>query len=412
MKESEQIDKLGRSAGSTIQGYRYQFDLTILQILNTKSGAVVVEGLEDFDIHTKDVHSANQVKYLEKGHYSTPKTLREPILLMLDAFNNGFDYNFILHVYFGDGSKPPSAFTVDNLRTCLTEHKKKPTPKIIFHYEKYPDKVLEEFVKRLSIRSGLARDEQQKQVTAVLAHALRCPIEDVDELHYGNALKFVEDLATEKTAHDRKVTRATFLSEINKRQSLYTRWHKEVVGQDRYVSTLTSRIKSSGSLRANRTKAVQISLYDADQKTFNDTVEMIEILGNSSYGVGRLTSTKPWTVIVDASNEQVVKLKIAMLKNGIVFQDGYEELEFQKDIFSQLPVFNTKGSSIIKTSYNIRIMNMSSAQSYIDAGYQFDIVMVTNEMHASLIKKGSKNDPVYIYGLEQEYINRILKELK
>lgn len=54
-----------RSATNTIKGYFYQFDNTILEILNKSddSAHIVIEGVEDIDVETEYEKLAIQCKY-------------------------------------------------------------------------------------------------------------------------------------------------------------------------------------------------------------------------------------------------------------------------------------------------------------------------------------------------------------
>jgi hypothetical protein len=125
-----------RSAGASIQGYCYQFDQTILTILSSSAtSSVTVEGLEDIDVLTEGREVAIQVKYLASARYTSPAVLRKPVKLMLEAFAAGKDWNFILHVYFGDGSTAPKSLTLEELKECLTEHKRSPQSIVLRHYE-------------------------------------------------------------------------------------------------------------------------------------------------------------------------------------------------------------------------------------------------------------------------------------
>jgi hypothetical protein len=60
-----------RSADSTIKGYFYQFDFTILQILNASDNdEITVEGIEDVDISNINETIAIQCKYYESTEYN------------------------------------------------------------------------------------------------------------------------------------------------------------------------------------------------------------------------------------------------------------------------------------------------------------------------------------------------------
>ncbi|WP_257219545.1 MULTISPECIES: hypothetical protein [unclassified Acinetobacter] len=73
-----------RQAIDTIRGYLYQFDNTILQILNheDENASFTVEGIEDIDIEQIGCETvAIQCKYYEKSDF-TPSKIKEAIVWM------------------------------------------------------------------------------------------------------------------------------------------------------------------------------------------------------------------------------------------------------------------------------------------------------------------------------------------
>ena len=77
-----------RAAVDTIRGYLYQFDHSILQLLNlaNNSDTITVEGIEDIDISSATEETAIQCKYYSKSEYNH-SVIAEPIRLMLTHFS-------------------------------------------------------------------------------------------------------------------------------------------------------------------------------------------------------------------------------------------------------------------------------------------------------------------------------------
>ena len=76
-----------RAADATIKGYYYQFDTSILKLIElaTDADSIVVEGIEDIDVNTATDLNTIQCKYLSKPKFIN-SAVREPITLMLDHF--------------------------------------------------------------------------------------------------------------------------------------------------------------------------------------------------------------------------------------------------------------------------------------------------------------------------------------
>ena len=96
-----------RQADSTIRGYLYQFNKSILEILNLTDGnSLVLEGIiEDIDILSPASTTTIQCKYHEDKKY-TISSVAVPIIEMLCNYCEtsyvGKDIHYILYAFFAD----------------------------------------------------------------------------------------------------------------------------------------------------------------------------------------------------------------------------------------------------------------------------------------------------------------------
>lgn len=76
-----------RSAVDTIRGYFYQFDLSILSVLQLTSpdDSVEIECTEDIDIRTATEVTATQCKYYAKTEYN-PSVVKDAVKHMVSHF--------------------------------------------------------------------------------------------------------------------------------------------------------------------------------------------------------------------------------------------------------------------------------------------------------------------------------------
>lgn len=396
-----------RSAHASIRGYCYQFDRTILEILATDAGTdVLIEGLEDVDLLGASRNTAVQVKYWASKKYSTPRSIHEPVELMLDAYSKGTDHDFILHVHFGQESYPPETLTLDELRACLTRRTTKGGVQIHRDYEKYPEKTLIGFTTRLRIRSGDDFETQNSSAKKHLARHLGVSELDVNDLHYAAALAHIQFLAMNPDVDNRKINRTDFLARINNRQALYTRWHTETVGADRYATGLARRLRQLKVLTPSKAKAVVISIGQ-------DEVEAQALayrLAVSEYGPGKMHTTKPWTLVIDGTDDQVRRVKLAVLKHGVGINDGYETIGFQTAAFAAAPVINRRGGGdVIKlASYSLRIISMASFREFIKEGNDFGVILALQGLDDELCRAGSSDPPIFYQGLSVEHIHKVI----
>ncbi|MEE2039732.1 hypothetical protein Q8791_21155 [Nocardiopsis sp. CT-R113] len=394
-----------RSASSTIAGYRYQFDLTILEILSADSSEILtIEGVEDVDKSGFGGSSLVQCKYLSSQKYSLAG-LRSSLIPMLDSFERGLRSNYIVHAHFGkETSQVPRSLTVDELKTSLTEHQKK-TGNTILHFGKYKNSTLEDFVKFLSIKGGKSMEEQKKEVLTGLTSAMECSREEAVGLHYGNALTFVAEKACQKDVSSRRVTREQLLNHLNRKPLLYTIWHREVTSIENFVKATARRLRATRLLLPKKNRVLYLEEpLTASQDSFLDTAGLITFLALDDYGEGQLYTARPWTVVVRSSSHWYMNLKRDLLGKGVAYYDGYEDVLFNPQLFHRMPVqvrFK-RGDAIEKTSYDIRLVNEESFGKYLKEGFEVDTILST--VQAVDMVPNSDATMVHIPGLDAEKI--------
>jgi hypothetical protein len=282
---------------------------------------------------------------------------------MLTAFNAGSKWDYRLYVHFNDKSvEPPWQLSVDALKYCLTEHKRKPVRETILHYDGIDDDVLADFASRFTIKIGPSFEEQRRVVYRELTKALRGSARDAEEVHYGNALAHIIDLSVRPAEEDRRTSRSSFLAQVNKRPVLYNRWHRELVGEEKFLRSAEAMLKRSKALTPLTRRGLVVSVHDP-ACGIEQLVSLVEFLTTNGFGTGRLTNAVPWTILFDAANDDIAAVKEGLAKAGVKFNDGYEDYYFNTAIFDQPPVINTRARSSIveRSSYSVRVL---SAQTF------------------------------------------------
>ncbi|GAA4096571.1 hypothetical protein [Actinomadura miaoliensis] len=350
-----------RVAGPTIKGYAYQFDQTIIAILDaeTTNGTVVIEGCEDIDIHTDGGIEAVQCKYHEERSFSLVG-LRKVLLPMLHSLTEGKDYDYRLYAHYSDNVDVPHRLNVEQIKQALTEKKRNP-PEVVRHFLQFTPEILEKFSQQFSINCGPSFEEQRRALISALAKRFRGTLDDARDLYYGNALSLVMELAIAKDPKDRIVSPRSFLDQINKRDPLFSRWQEEILGRAQVLQAIKKKLKATAALKTTKWRALALSASSFD---VNELSEMAYFLATEQFGQGYLANAQPWTLIIDGSSQQVEAVKTALIEENIWFNDGYEHLVFNPAIFNQRPVINLdpkRRDHIGLHSYGIRVI---SAETY------------------------------------------------
>ncbi|MDB2153823.1 ATP-binding protein [Clostridium butyricum] len=224
----------GRAADSTISGYLYQFDKSIIEIMNlADDDSVVVEGIEDIDIENENELSKSiQVKYYEESEYSNSKiseAIRYLFFNFVDYLNGKSEkrkYYIYGHYQSGTdalnvneeyiiqetrGIKP-----IDIVKNSFLTYKPKEEPvhkyyeDEVIEYENengdiekraITDEELEEFISLLKVNiNAKSIDEQYEELLKLLEEKIdNCSCRnDAEEFYYNNALKVVFKLSQEK----------------------------------------------------------------------------------------------------------------------------------------------------------------------------------------------------------------------
>ncbi len=202
-----------RSAVDTIRGYFYQFDLTILSILNLTSldESVEIECTEDIDIRTASEVTATQCKYYAKTEYNH-SVIKDAIKHMLSHFKETLAgtkpkifYSIYGH-YASGQEKLDEEIDIDFLKTHFLTYTKE---KVTYHHHQdlqLTDADLEEFLKRLTINiRAVEFDTQFREVIDILQTIFNAKPFSAEYFYYNNSLAVIRELSTEAAQKNRSM---------------------------------------------------------------------------------------------------------------------------------------------------------------------------------------------------------------
>lgn len=248
-----------REATDTITGYFYQFDKTILEILSQSDckNLVVVEGIEDIDINTKDEIKAIQCKYYSKTKYSN-SVIKKPIILMLRHFSENYPSNIKYHIYghYKSGQEKYSKLSIESLKNNFltytkTEKDKKGERIKVTHrvYEELglDDNNLLSFLSLLSIDvHAPSIEDQYKKIIINLEKNLNVSHLEAEDYHYNSALKLIKNLSIQQSRDERSITKEEFIRKIKDKDKLFDSWFIARKGRNNYISMIKREKLSIG----------------------------------------------------------------------------------------------------------------------------------------------------------------------
>jgi hypothetical protein len=362
-----------RSAEATIKGYYYQFDTSILKLLelNNDADSITVEGIEDIDINTATDAETIQCKYLSKPKFIN-SSVREPIILMLDHCIKPTTPNhliFALYAHFND--EPPGEHTIDldKIKTILnyTENGMKKC-----HYldNSITDNQLNNFLTRFKLIFGQEFKNQQLQVMQKLKTKFSCTDFEADTHFYNNALRIILDKAIIPDATQRQITKSQFLTAIDCRKKLFNIWYIKLRSKKEYLKSVKVNLRASKALLPSRSKYLFIGSdilnNNNSELPFNSFIQ--NIIDKYYKLNSALRNAKPVTLIIDCDKDTLLGFKKGLINNNIPFNDGYEEIEFNTDFFNSEPIINTtrNNTKIQRSSFLVKIISLETFRNNIN----------------------------------------------
>ena len=354
-----------RSAISTIKGYFYQFDKSILEILeqSNETDMVTIEGIEDIDIENSDERNFIQCKYYEKTDFDN-SIIRKPIQLMfrhyLENRTEPKDKNFTyrLYGYYNKGHEKLLELTTENLKIYFLDFSKygvidesgnsnyqikNKKGEVIFE-ETVEDDDIEDFKNHLFI--DIKADSYENQIEKIkskIQNDLSDYSEEDIELIYFNALKIIKDLACEHNIEKRQISKKEFWDRIKTKNYYFERWMSELLEWKNYKKIIHKKYFPRVS---NLSPAHRFFLLDCQGESVNNAKNVISEISRK---YSRLTHQfSPYVYLYNTLNvDFVTELKGKLYEDGYFFKDGFpfknskfrfQEMLIKPDKFNKISV--------------------------------------------------------------------------
>jgi hypothetical protein len=322
-----------RSAVSTIAGYFYQFDRSILSILGLSNAndSVAIECIEDIDVHTATETTAVQCKYYEKSEYNH-SVIKPAIMFMLTHYKAGLTagrpaIQYHLSGHFASGQdKLVLPFDISFLKNnFLTTASKDKTVKK--HEElDVSDAELEDFLKRLSIDVNAAKfDDQFKTIIDGLVKQFECSSFAAEFFYYNSALRVIKELAIEPDEALRATTRTAFIKRIDTSSYLFDEWFIAKLGAAKYYRGLRNEFFAAG---VNVSPADRLFIIHPAGDTYsrNAVKTLLKTISRKYSKLSKRDSKpfSPYVLLVGIDDRELAGLKQELHNEGVRFVDGYD----------------------------------------------------------------------------------------
>ncbi len=342
-----------RVANYTIQGFLYQFNKTLLVILDSTDDAeITVEGLiEDIDIKEPLATTAIQCKYHESQTVFSLSLIYKPILQMMDHFhrNQTANVNYRLFAHFPnvDISSPPQ-ITEAQLNEILNTTNK--------DFAAYTTALkgnidISLFHQRFSIDFGTSLDDIETEINKKLT-AIGFQAEDLPYIIYPNAIHIIAQLSIEPDATERITTKTSLLGSLHTiKKTTISRW--------------TLALKTAKQILEARKKQLQPNLAkNARKRSFliSETVAsdfhsgiVVFITDYLDKYHSKVAHTETPLFCFDCATATLDDIRERIYQKGIRYNDGYIGARFDADHLARAPIVSSNRAKS-EREFSIRLM--------------------------------------------------------
>ncbi|ELX4137046.1 hypothetical protein V6450_000912 [Vibrio vulnificus] len=366
-----------RSAVDTIRGYFYQFDLSILSILELDAldDSVEIECIEDIDIRKATEVTAIQCKYYAKTEYNH-SVIKDAIKHMLSHFKESLlgtkpEVSYVIKGHYASGQeKLDGGVDVNFIKEHFLTYSKGKGSSKVTHYHHIDlglsDDDLSNFLGRLTIDVRAKEfDEQYREVLEAIKNSVGGTPFSAEYFYYNNALALIRELSIQSDPKDRTISKKEFLARINTSTVLFNEWFIEKKGKKAHLATLRKEYFSE----LNVSPYERLFLVEIDPKNYvRSELKNTIFLLNKKWA--KLSAREPspfcpYIYIHGLSSDELVALKTELHLENFKIIDGHD---FQGASFNHSSIMQnaTHGNGI-----KIKVLNtLPNVEETVNAIYK------------------------------------------
>ncbi|MBI4977320.1 MAG: hypothetical protein HZC28_07560 [Spirochaetes bacterium] len=379
-----------------IKGFAFQFDKTILELLNSsdENKDLYFEKIQDIS----DDDYVIQVKYKETQDYSDNK-IKEPVIQLIEEFKQ--DQSKIYNLYCHFNNESSRIETIDNAKLdsilSLSTGKSKDALKLNKRINAIDTNVRSSFIAKFKLIFATTYDNQFQQILIKLkTYSFVGEGDDVAIFYYSNMVDYLKRIIINNTdPKKRKCTKKQLLNFIKTGKKLiFNTSFKEYKGEQAFLSFIKSKFVKA---RKNQNNLINLGDLQIDS-SISLTKLIIDI--TERYFKKSTFDIEPLTFVI--TDNEVNNIKKDLINNEILFNDGYETIQFSEKLFLS-PAIKTKkiigqkaSDSLNEISYKFRILSKSNFDIITNhvqyqMAYYFDSEIIDKICPCSFLKIDNLN---------------------
>lgn len=373
---------MSRTADYTIQGFLYQFNKTLLEILKApEDNSVTVEGvIEDIDILAPSETTAIQCKYHETQQSFSLSLLYEPLLQMMVHFKNNPDakITYILYGYFPNKS-PRDKYPLkeEDLGQIISTKNQK--------YKKYVSALQdgfneEAFLSTVSIEFGKPMETLIKDVQATLVDA-GISIDDVEQIAYPNAINEIATISCRHDAAERNVRKGDLIAKLNKiKTTAISRWTLALKTRKKLLTARKKQLKPHLDINA-RDRHFIISQTSLEDFNSNIVLFITDYLNKYHFKPAHIRTP---LFCLDCPNNVFSDIRFRLHQKGIIVEDGMIGDFFDEQRFFRDPMTRKRPRQDIEREFHIRLIRYADHSGVLKQKKGDDLFIISNKDYEDL----------------------------
>jgi hypothetical protein len=372
-----------RVADSTIKGFLYQFNKTLIEILDSEQDKeITIEGvIEDIDIKSDSGETtAIQCKYHESVANFTTSLIYKPLLQMAESYSKqsapkNIGYKIFVHI--------PSE--VESIRKISTTEIDAALATQDLNHVKIVQRIVQpfssaDFAAMVDLEFGPSLDTIEDNVKDKL-ELLNIKSSDTPCILYPNALSLIAKKSSLSDEANRKITKLELIRYLlGITNTVITKWTLALKNKKEILQTMRKQLKSN--LNTNS----QNRYFYFEQNSISDfSNNIVTFISNfvSIYHC-KPTHIKPPLFAIDCNREVIQDIQYRLHTKGIKSNTGLIGNNFIPEVFYKEPILKKANNKIEEREFHVRLLAFNDYPEGLGYKKGDEFFFICNEIPVSI----------------------------
>ncbi len=287
-----------------IKGFTYQFDKSLLEILNNQTQDVELEQIQDIGLNNFYI----QVKYKETQNYADSK-IKPAVLQLLKCFLDDKNRKFKLYCYFKDKSSQTITLTETQLDQILGSDSGQYT---------LDDK--KAFIDNFILEFSSNFEKQFSDLIELIKGTFQLKTEEEATTYHAIFKANLFDVAIKKNPKLRTINFTKLKGVINSKEKIiFDAAYYKYLKTERYLKFIKKEYFTFKKLNTPNKERLFVIETDNPMKD-GDIIQIITNIKNKYFK--KDTSPAPYICLFGIDNAKITSLKQKLWDKGLIFSDG------------------------------------------------------------------------------------------